>query len=192
MRGSQLSAELSVTYEIFCIRPSSVSVAAAGHASCSALARTIDGEPNANLPYSCKITLRNFSTLEAVLLFWITGDTSMNYCDLASNERLKAALRIVLVAIALSASTAMLSPNTAHAQIVSASARYDRGVLVVRGTTAKPRQFVRLNRFRIKLSNRVGQFAFHQTRVPQTCSVQLRSAGRELSVPIRNCPLRYG
>ena len=79
--------------------------------------------------------------------------------------------------------------STAHAQIVSTSALYDRGILVVRGTTAHPRQYVRLNRFRIKLSNSIGHFAFHQTRLPNTCSVRLRSAGQELTIPIRNCPL---
>lgn len=81
-------------------------------------------------------------------------------------------------------------PHIAYAQIVSASARYDRGIVVVRGTTAQPRQYVRLNRFRIKLSNSAGHFAFHQTRLPNTCSVRLRSAGHEITVPIRNCPLR--
>jgi hypothetical protein len=81
-------------------------------------------------------------------------------------------------------------PSIAHAQVVSASARYDRGTLVVHGKTAKPRQYVRLNRFRIKLSNNVGQFAFHQTRLPRTCSVRLRSAGHGITIPIRNCPLR--
>jgi hypothetical protein len=81
--------------------------------------------------------------------------------------------------------------DVANGQIVSASARYDKGVLVVRGVTAKPRQFVRLNRFRIKLSNRVGRFVFHQTRFPQDCSVRLQSTGHQLTVPIRNCPL-YG
>ncbi len=87
--------------------------------------------------------------------------------------------------------TVMFGPDMATAQILSASAHYDRGVLVVRGKTAEPRQFVKLNRFRIKLSNRVGRFVFHQTRLPRTCDVRLRSAGHELIVPIRNCPL-YG
>lgn len=85
----------------------------------------------------------------------------------------------------------MFGPDMAIAQVLSASAHYHRGVLVVRGKTAEPRQFVRLNRFRIKLSNRVGRFVFHQTRLPRTCDVRLRSAGHELIVPIRNCPL-YG
>jgi hypothetical protein len=117
----------------------------------------------------------------------------MSYCDPASNEQCKAsALRRMLVAIVLSASAAMLSPKTAHAQVVSASAQYDRGLLVVRGTTAKPRQFVQLNRFRIKLSNREGRFVFRQTRLPRTCIVRLRSAGQELTVPVKDCPLRYG
>lgn len=114
----------------------------------------------------------------------------MNYRGLAAYRRGRISGLGLFITMLLGAMT-MFGADVANAQIVSASARYDKGVLVVRGVTAKPRQFVRLNRFRIKLSNRVGRFVFNQTRLPQNCSVRLRSAGHELTVPIRNCPL-YG
>lgn len=94
---------------------------------------------------------------------------------------------VIVIALLLSGTAA---PAIAHAQIVSASARYDRGVVAVQGATAQPRQYVRLNRFRITLSDRLGGFAFRVTQLPKTCSVRLRSSGHERRVPIRNCPLR--
>lgn len=114
----------------------------------------------------------------------------MSYRGLGAYGRGGASGVGLLIAVFVGTMT-MSGVDGARAQIVSASARYDKGVLVVRGITAEPRQFVRLNRFRIKLSNRVGRFVFHQTRLPLDCSVRLRSAGHELTVPIRNCPL-YG
>ncbi|MGD2024993.1 MAG: hypothetical protein PVJ46_11530 [Methyloceanibacter sp.] len=84
----------------------------------------------------------------------------------------------------------MITTPSVHAQVVSASARYDLGTLWVYGATAKPRQYVQLNRFRIKQSNQQGGFLFKQTRLPRSCFVRLRSAGKVRKVPIRNCPLR--
>jgi hypothetical protein len=75
------------------------------------------------------------------------------------------------------------------AQVVSAKARYNQGILIVRGRTAEPRQFVSLGGVLIQRSNRVGRFVFRQTRLPPTCAVSLRAEGQEVSVPIRNCPL---
>ncbi len=79
--------------------------------------------------------------------------------------------------------------GSVQAQIVSAKARYDRGILIVRGRTEAPLQYVSLNRFFVKRSNRLGRFVFRQTRLPSACAVTLRSEGQRLQVPIRNCPL---
>ena len=83
-----------------------------------------------------------------------------------------------------------ITASDAEAQVVSASARYEQGILMIYGATAKPRQYVQLNRFRMKLSNRRGGFSFRITRFPKSCVVRLRSAGQPREVPIRNCPLR--
>jgi len=97
---------------------------------------------------------------------------------------LSCALGIVALLAAVSTSSG------ANAQVVAASARYDLGALRVYGATAKPRQYVQMNRFRIKRSNRRGGFQFKQTRFPKSCVVRLRSAGQVRKVPIKNCPLR--
>ena len=99
--------------------------------------------------------------------------------------------RLFLVAIIIAAAGAItLGMHPAAARVTSASATYDRGVLIVRGRTARAGQFVSLNRVLIQRSNRVGQFAFRLTRVPPSCTVRLRANGRELRVPIKNCPRR--
>ena len=102
-------------------------------------------------------------------------------------KRAKAAHGIVGVVTLLAG---LFMAFSANAQVVSASARYDQGTLRVYGATAKPRQYVQLNRFRIKQSNERGGFLFKQTRFPRSCFVRLRSAGQARKVPIRNCPLR--
>ena len=81
--------------------------------------------------------------------------------------------------------------STAQAQIVSAKAHYDRGIVIVRGRTREPRQYVSLNRFQVKRSNRLGRFVFRQTRLPASCAVTLQSEGQQLRVPIRNCGLAF-
>ena len=80
--------------------------------------------------------------------------------------------------------------NQAVAQVISATAVYDRGVLTVRGATAQGGSFVSLNRGLIQRSNSLGRFVFRQTTLPQLCSVNLRSAGRVYRTNIRNCPFR--
>ncbi len=82
------------------------------------------------------------------------------------------------------------SVGTAHAGIVSASARYDDGKLVVQGKTDKPQEYVELNNFLIQRSNRLGEFSFEQTRLPNSCTLHLRSDGKTTDVPIENCPLQ--
>jgi hypothetical protein len=94
---------------------------------------------------------------------------------------------IAALAVSLPANAAVSSP--AHAQIVSAKARYDRGILIVRGRTAAPLQYVLLNRFFVKRSNRRGRFVFRQTRLPASCAVTLRSEDQQLRVPVKNCGL---
>lgn len=82
-----------------------------------------------------------------------------------------------------------LGASSADAQIVSATAEYNRGSLVIRGKTAKPRQVVSLNRFHMKRSNRAGDFVFRRTRIPRNCVVRLWSDGDLRVLPVRNCPL---
>lgn len=94
---------------------------------------------------------------------------------------------IVLIVAGLGATSGSIE---AHAEIVSAKARYDRGLLIVRGKTAEPMQFVSLSRKLVTRSNRVGRFVFRQSRLPQLCSVHLHSEGQQLTIPIKNCPLR--
>jgi len=81
------------------------------------------------------------------------------------------------------------SAGVASAGIVSATARYEDGKLVVRGKTEKPQEYVELNSFLIKRSNRLGEFSFEQTRLPNSCTLHLRSGGKTTDVPIENCPL---
>jgi hypothetical protein len=90
-------------------------------------------------------------------------------------RRLIAVVAVMLTAV-LSAS---YDTDSANAQVVSAKARYDRGILIVRGKTAEPRQFVSLDRVNILRSNRVGRFVFRQMRLPRVCTVRLQSAGHE-------------
>lgn len=92
----------------------------------------------------------------------------------------------LLVAIAASSS----ARETAHAEVISAKARYDGGLIIVRGKTDEPMQFVSLDRSLATRSNRVGRFVFRQARIPHRCSVLLYSEGRKMTVPIKNCPLR--
>jgi hypothetical protein len=98
-------------------------------------------------------------------------------------------LAVVALAASLAANAAMSS--MAHAQIVSAKARYDRGILSVRGRTAAPLQYVSLNRFFVTRSNRRGRFVFRQTRLPASCAVTLRSEDQQLRVPVKNCGLAF-
>lgn len=100
-----------------------------------------------------------------------------------AQSRIFACIAIAATAVALLATTEV------HAQVVSATARYDRGVLIVRGRTAQGGQFVSLNRAIIHRSNTVGRFVFRQTTLPRSCEVSLRSAGRTFSIPIENCLL---
>ncbi|BAQ15633.1 hypothetical protein [Methyloceanibacter caenitepidi] len=79
--------------------------------------------------------------------------------------------------------------DTGYAEVVSAKARYDGGLVIVRGKTAEPMQFVSLDRVLATRSNRVGRFVFRQSRIPHRCSVLLYSEGRSMTVPIKNCPL---
>jgi len=96
---------------------------------------------------------------------------------------------VAVLATTLAGSAAMSS--TAQAQIVSAKARFERGHLIVRGKTEGPRQYVSLNRFVVKRSNRRGRFVFRQKRQPLSCIVTLRSNGQQLRVPIKNCGLAF-
>ncbi len=111
----------------------------------------------------------------------------MNHLDAKFTKRSRAWSGVVAGFVFLAL---MITTSSVHAQVVSASARYDLGTLWVYGATAKPRQYVQLNRFRIKQSNQQGGFLFKQTRLPRSCFVRLRSAGKVRKVPIRNCPLR--
>ncbi len=81
------------------------------------------------------------------------------------------------------------SATVANAGIVSATARYENGRLVVRGKTTTPQEYVELNRFVIKRSNRLGEFTFEQTRLPTSCTLHLRSDGKTTDVPIEHCPI---
>ena len=111
----------------------------------------------------------------------------MNHRD-AQFVRRKSVWRGVFGAVVFLA--LMITTSSVHAQVVSATARYEQGILMVYGATAKPRQYVQLNRFRITRSNRRGGFLFRHTRFPKSCVVRLRSAGQTREVPIKNCPLR--
>lgn len=112
----------------------------------------------------------------------------MKYRDTKTAKIRASAWHSILGAITFFAVAA--TANGADAQVVSASARYNYGALMVYGATAKPRQYVQLNRFRIQRSNREGGFSFRVRRLPRSCVVRLRSAGDVRKVPIRNCPLR--
>ena len=81
------------------------------------------------------------------------------------------------------------SAGVANAGIVSATARYEDGKLVVQGKTEQPQEYVELNSFLIKRSNRLGEFSFEQTRLPNSCTLHLRSGGKITDVQIENCPL---
>jgi hypothetical protein len=98
-------------------------------------------------------------------------------------------LFLLVVMIAMTG-VIVLDRSPAAARVMSASAHYEGGTLIVRGRTARPGQFVSLNRGLIQRSNRVGQFVFRVTRLPPSCTVRLRASGRETRVQIRNCPLR--
>jgi hypothetical protein len=91
---------------------------------------------------------------------------------------------IAAFALALAGSTGI-----ADAGILSATARYEDGKLVVQGKTEKPQEYVELNSFVIKRSNRLGEFTFEQTRLPNSCTLHLRSGGKTTDVTIENCPL---
>lgn len=104
-------------------------------------------------------------------------------------QTLKADPRFLILAGLLFSASA-IATSSADAQIASATASYDRGVLLVRGKTAKPRQLISLNRFHIKRSNRAGDFIFRQTRIPRDCLVRLRAEGDSRILRIDNCPLR--
>lgn len=91
----------------------------------------------------------------------------------------------VLVAIG----ALLCTHDLGRAEVVSAKARYDGGLVIVRGKTAEPMQFVSLDRTLATRSNRIGRFVFRQSRIPHRCSVLLYSEGRSKTVPIKNCPL---
>jgi hypothetical protein len=80
--------------------------------------------------------------------------------------------------------------TVANAGIESATARYEDGKLVVQGKTTKPQEYVELSGFVIQRSNRLGEFTFEQTRLPNSCTLQLRSDGKTTDVQIENCPLQ--
>jgi len=114
----------------------------------------------------------------------------MSFTVSAANLRIAPRLlAVAALAVSLAANAAVSSP--AYAEIVSAKARYDRGILIVRGRTAAPLQYVSLNRFFVKRSNRRGRFVFRQTRLPASCTVTLRSDSQQLRVPVRNCGLAF-
>jgi len=86
---------------------------------------------------------------------------------------------------------AIAGPATvANAGIESATARYEDGKLVVQGKTTNPQEYVELNGFMIQRSNRIGEFTFEQTRLPNSCTLHLRSDGKTTDVQIENCPLQ--
>jgi hypothetical protein len=98
--------------------------------------------------------------------------------------------RRVALALLVAVTGSLCAWDVGHAEVKSAKARYDGGLLIVRGKTTEPRQFVSLDRVLATRSNRVGRFVFRQARIPNRCSVLLYSEGRKMTVPIKNCPLR--
>jgi hypothetical protein len=99
------------------------------------------------------------------------------------------AFRRAALALLVAVTGSLCAGDTGHAEVKSAKARYDGGLLIVRGKTTEPRQFVSLDRVLATRSNRVGRFVFRQARIPIRCSVLLYSEGRKMTVPIKNCPL---
>lgn len=83
---------------------------------------------------------------------------------------------------------AFLSVSLADAQVLTATAIYDRGIVIIRGHTFKPGQFVSVGRSLVQRSNRQRQLVFHLKQLPRQCEVGIRSGGRVQVIPIRNCP----
>ena len=98
--------------------------------------------------------------------------------------------RRVALALLVAVTSSLCAWDVGHAEVKSAKARYDGGLLIVRGKTTEPLQFVSLDRVLATRSNRVGRFVFRQARIPNRGSVLLYSEGRKRTVPIKNCPLR--
>ena len=78
--------------------------------------------------------------------------------------------------------------SSAEAGILSASAVYHRGLVVIRGYTTQPHEVVSLGQSRVQRSNQRGQFSFQLKRVPISCTVRLKTAQDTARVLIRNCP----
>lgn len=99
--------------------------------------------------------------------------------------------RRTVIALAAAATALMCFSQTGNAEVRSAKACYDNGLLIVRGKTVAPMQFVSLSRTLVLRSNAVGRFVFRQARIPTKCSVVLYSEGLKFIVPIKNCPLSH-
>jgi hypothetical protein len=95
--------------------------------------------------------------------------------------------RIVSGQLLVAVATGLLSADSADAQVLSATAIYDRGIVIVRGHTARPHQVVSVGRAWIQRSNRRREFVFHIKRLPDSCMVQLRSENTAKRIVIRNC-----
>ncbi|WP_159079937.1 hypothetical protein [Methyloceanibacter sp. wino2] len=94
---------------------------------------------------------------------------------------------VIALAAAVTGLVCLAEPG--YAEVWSAKAHYDRGLLIVRGKTAEPLQYVSLSRTLVTRSNAVGRFVFRVSRIPKRCSVLLYSEGLRFSAPIKNCPL---
>jgi len=93
-------------------------------------------------------------------------------------------------ALTLTCGLVLSAPPPAAAQVQSATASLSgQGRVVVRGSTARPHQFVTLNRSVVTRSNRLRRFTFRLNRVPRTCQVILHAARQRQVVPVRDCAM---
>jgi hypothetical protein len=82
---------------------------------------------------------------------------------------------------------AAILPATAHADIRVDEVQYEAGILVVRGTTAKPDQIVTLDKRYKERSKEDRRFIFRIPYRPHFCKIELRSGGEMRTANVKDC-----
>ncbi len=80
-----------------------------------------------------------------------------------------------------------IMPAVAHADIRIDEVQYVAGVLVVRGTTAKPDQIVTLDKRYKERSKEDRRFIFRIPYRPHFCKIELRSGGEMRTANVKDC-----
>ena len=77
--------------------------------------------------------------------------------------------------------------NPAHARIDVVEARYEAGVLVVRGNSDHPNADVTLERIYKERTGKSGEFLFRVRYRPRGCVAEIRFKDESFSARIANC-----